>query len=280
MNHLPENPLSPEQQRGIMDQLYLLMGKQVSSYHRHHHMGNNSSVPVELAQELMESIEYTVSLAGGMHTHPNLEQALSLGQTILENKLEEAKSIFALVSATAPQWQTECRWEALRYLRNYLDHYDFRHLAHHGPDGLFYPILISPPEGIRGIESAIFYLNILWIENQIMAEFPEDVLEKFWNRLPVDTLNQCEQLLLNALGKTLLGTDLNSLTFEPGERTLLALSLNTATVDTMKSAVKRLCLRLNLQNEASRLYVSSIISQLALWVGRGLNPESLENLFI
>ena len=114
MSHLPINPLSPEEQQRIMEQMYLLMGKQVQSYHKHRHMGSNSSVSVELAQELMESIEYTIGLVGGVYPHTNIGEALVLGQEILENKLSKAKSMLELVNGTAPQWQTECRWEALR----------------------------------------------------------------------------------------------------------------------------------------------------------------------
>ena len=66
MSQLPINPLSPEEQQKTMGPMYLLMARQVQSYHKHRHMGNNSSVPVELAQELMESITYTINLVGGM----------------------------------------------------------------------------------------------------------------------------------------------------------------------------------------------------------------------
>lgn len=155
MNHLPINPLSPEEQQRIMEQMYLLMGKQVHSYHKHRHMGNNSSVPVELAQDLMESIEYTINQVGGIYAHPDVEDALRLGQGILENKLNKARSMLELVSATAPSWQTECRWDAIDYLRRYLNQYDHLHLAHKGPDDLFYPILIVPTEGIQGIDSCL-----------------------------------------------------------------------------------------------------------------------------
>ena len=87
MSQLPINPLSPEEQQKIMEQMYLLMGKQVQSYHKYRHMGNNSSVPLELAQELMESIEYTIGLVGGMYAHRNIGEALLLGQEILESRL-------------------------------------------------------------------------------------------------------------------------------------------------------------------------------------------------
>lgn len=280
MSQLPITPLSPEEQQGLMEQMYRLCGKQVQSYHKHHHMGSNSSVSMELAQELMESILYTTDLVGGVHAHKNTEDALILGQKILESKFRQAKSMLELVNGTAPQWQTECRWDALRYLRHYLDCYDLLHLAHKGPEDLFYPILISPPEGIRGIDSCLFYLNILWIENQIMAGFPDAVLNTFWDRLPAATLNQCEQLLLNGMGKTLLGKHPHTLVFEPEEYGCLTLSLLHATEETLACAADTLCQWLQLKDENACLYVKAILSQLRLRTGEQVLQCNLETIFL
>ena len=280
MSQLPINPLSPEEQQKIMEQMYLLMAKQVQSYHKHRHMGNNSSVPIELAQDLMESITYTISLVGGVYTNRNIEEALQLGQEILESRLTKAKSMLELVNATAPQWQTECRWEALRYLRHYLQQYDHLHLAHKGPDDLFYPILISPPEGIKGIDSCIFYLNILWIENQIMAGVPEDSLEQFWDRLPAATLNQCEHLLINGIGKALLRTGIDPLVFETEEHMQLIVALMSATEERLRAAAKLLCEWLNLKDENARMYVEAVVPQLTMWIGDEVRNGNLDNLFI
>ena len=279
MSQLPINPLSPEQQK-IMGQMYLLVGKQVQSYHKHRHMGNNSSIPVELAQEFMESIEYTVNQVGGVFAHPNVEEALKLGQEILNAKISRAKTMLDLVTGTAPHWQTECRWEALRYLGQYLDQYDHTHLAHKEPDDLFYPILISPPEGIHGIDSCLFYLNILWIENQIMAGVPDGVLDQFWDRLPTDTLNQCERLLINGIGKVLIGASLDSLTFEAENRISLMVAMMGSTKDELKNSAKILCQWMNLKDENTRMYVEAIIPQLTMWTGKNMQFECLNNLFI
>ena len=280
MSQLPINPLSPEEQQRVMNQMYLLMGKQVQSYHMHRHMGNNSSVPVELAQELMESIEYTIELVGGVYAHRNIGEALLLGQEILESRLSQAKSMLELVNGTAPQWQTECRWEALRYLRHYLEQYDHLHLAHKGPDDLFYPILISPPEGIRGIDICIFYLNILWIENQIMAGVPDDVLEQFWDRLPAATLNQCEHLLINGIGKVLLRTGIDPLVFETGEHMQLIAVLLKATEERLMNAANLLCQWLGLIDENAKRYVFAIIPQLTMWIESNPNIGNLDSIFV
>ena len=280
MSDLPINPLSPEEQQRIMEQMYLLMGKQVQSYHKHRHMGNNSSVSVELAQELMESIEYTIGLVGGVYAHRNIGEALVLGQEILESRLSKAKSILELVNGTAPQWQTECRWEALRYLRHYLEQYDYLHLAHKGPDDLFYPILISPPEGIQGIDSCLFYLNILWIENQIMAGVSDNALDQFWDRLPSATLNQCEHLLINGIGKALLGTGIDPLVFEAEEHMQLIVALMRATEEGLREAAKLLCQWLNLKDENACMYVEAVVPQLTMWIDDNVRSGNVENLFV
>ena len=280
MSHLPITPLSPEEHQRIMGQMYLLVEKQVRSYHWQRNMGNNSSVPVELAQELMESIEYTIGLAGGVYAHANLEEALLLGQEILENKLSKAKSMLDLVIATAPQWQTECRWEALSYLRHYLEQYDHLHLAHKGPDDLFYPILISLPEGTQGIDSCLFYLNVLWIENQIMAGFPDEVLEHFWNRLPTGILNQCEHLLINGMGKALICEIPEQLTFTEKSRSKLLTLLKNATAEHLDHSSEVLCQWLNLNEADAKNYVKAIIPRLMIWTNNNASGAVPSNLFI
>lgn len=262
MSQYPMKPLSPEQQQKTLVQIYLLMDKQVKSYHKNRHMGVNSSVPLELAQELMESLEYTCNQAGGMYSHPDVETAFHLGQEILEAKWQKAKKLLELVNATAPGWQTECRWEALRYLRRYLEQYDHRHLAHQGPDGLYYPILIAQPEEIRGIDSCLFYLNVLWVENQIVAGISEDALEAFWDRLPAATLNQCEPLLLNCMGKALLSSGISQLLLKPEEHLRLSVLSMQVTEESLYEAAKRLCRWLSITDEDAKAYVRAVIPQL------------------
>lgn len=107
MNHLPINPLSPEEQQRFLEQMYHLMGKQVQSYHKERSMGNNSSVSLELARELMESMEYTIHQSGEVQA--NAEAALHRGQEVLAEKVTNVRFMLELVQATAPAWQTQCR---------------------------------------------------------------------------------------------------------------------------------------------------------------------------
>lgn len=280
MKNLPMQPLSPEEQQRLMGEFYLLMGKQVKSYHKLRRMGENSSVPVELAQELMESMEYTVEQVGGLRAVRNAEEALRLGQELLGSKAEKARSMLELVAATAPAWQTECRWEALNCLRQYLADYDHLHLAHRGPDELFYPILVSVPDGLKGIDLGLFYLNVLWLENQIMAGFADAALERLWSRLPTDTLNQCEQVMLNGIGKAILTNHSNDLVFTEAERDKLhaVLSVQPAKV-TVHHAALRLCRQLELPENASA-YLCAAAAQMLPRLEAALQHDNLSAIFL
>jgi hypothetical protein len=262
------------------EQLFLLMSRQVSSYHKQRHMGSNTSIPVELAHELMESVEYTLNQAGEAILNQNLEHTFHLGQGILEQKLRNARSLLTLVCDTGPCWQTDCRWDAIGYLRQYVDHYDHLHLAHKGPDDLFYPVLISPPEGIQGIDCCLFFLNILLTENLIISAFPQDSLGMFWDKLPYAALNPCEHLLINSIGKLLIGSGLSMLTFTPAEYLRLVPAMRELTAEKLDDTAAYLCRQLSLVNELEIRYVRAIIPQLLMWAEAGISLENISNIFI
>ena len=131
-----------------------------------------------------------------------------------------------------------------------------------------------------GIDSCLFYLNILWIENQIMAGVQEDALEEFWTRLPAGTLNQCEHLLINGIGKALLGTGIDPLVFETEEHMQLIVALLEATEEGLRDSAKLLCEWLNLKDENARMYVEAVVPQLTMWIGDEVRNGNLDNLFI
>lgn len=284
MSHQLTASLSPEEQQRIMNQTYALMEKQVQSYHKYRRMGNNSSVPVELAQELMESIEYTVNKTDGVSVHRDMEEALRLGQEILLSRLDAAKALLELVNDTAPRWQTECRWDALCDLRRYLTSYDYLHLAHRSPDELFYPIPIPVPDNLRGIDYCLFYLRVLWAENQIMAGVDDEAVEVLWDCMPADLHNPCEQLLINGLGKAMLYDRIDGVVFREEDYAALTLLLQGKTAGetqtVLQDAAVRLCAFLELTDGNAVAYVKSVAQQLQPRLETALSCEALTVLFL
>ncbi len=241
MRELPVLGLSPQEQAERMRQLSLCMGKQVKSYWKARHMGESSSVPLELAQELMESVEYTLNQVGGMEGNPNIWEGLEKGQKILEEKHSQGEQLLRLVEATAPVWQGECRWDTVRTLGRYIDSYDWKHLAHRLPENAEYPLIVPVPEHLRGIDHGLFFLRMLWLENQIMDAFPEEELDRFWSVFCQHdrglTENQCEGLLVNAIGKALISGDVRAPVFSDGDWDAAQKLLSRQSDDAMETAV-------------------------------------------
>ncbi len=200
--------------------LYALLAQQVKSYQRYYHLGDNTSVPTETAQELLKSIRYTLTLA---------PEGLRQGQAILTGRLEEAKRRYHLVAGTE-LGQGSWYWDTMRELGRYLDRYDPLHFAHRGPELLCYPIALPIPEGILGVEEALFYLNCLWLENQILYSFPEGTLEELQAQLPHNYWDGpeilCQQPLLNAVGRVLLDLPLDTLILGESREELPPLTQN------------------------------------------------------
>ncbi len=199
------NELISPQRSFTPGDLFALLAEQVSSYQHYYHLGNSTSIPAETARELLRSIQYTLTIA---------PEGLRQGQAILTGRLEEAKRLYRLVAVTESN-QSSWFWDTMQELSRYLDRYDPLHFAHRGPELMCYPIALPIPEGIMGVEEALFYLRCLWMENQILDCFPDGALRELQSRLPSNYWDGpeilCQQPLLNAAGRVLLGLPLDTL---------------------------------------------------------------------
>lgn len=203
---------------GNINFLFSLMDKQVKSYYKMRKM-NSTSVPTELARELFLSLEYTLRLSNAPYSDP--EVRLMYGQDLLKKRYDHAKRLFHLAEVTNPAWQGENRWEVFCNIRKFLETYDLYHLAHKTPDLLCYPFIQSLNGDLLGIDCVLEALRFLQIENQVIAAFPMDLCEPFWSVFCQDdrglTENQCERLLINAIGKLLIGETTTELSFSSAE---------------------------------------------------------------
>lgn len=158
------------------------------------------------------------------------------------------------------------------------------HLAHREPSERFYPMLVSLPDSIRGVDCCLFYLNTLWLENRIMAAMDEKDLEQLWNRLPPDTLNQCEPLILNGIGKAVISPCLDKLTFDEMDYASLGAVLRGKTPESiheqLKSAAQRSCERLALTDANAAACVKTAVPQLQMRLEGALPQNRLFCIFV
>ena len=285
MTQFPVIPLTPEQQRRLSLELYARMDSQVKSYNASRGVPS-TSVSTETARALMESMRYTLEAAGGYFPGADVSELLVRGQTLLEERLEQAKELLNLVEATGPSFQTRYYSETLRRLRRFLTRYDHLHLAHAVPGGLDYPLLIPVPEALLGIDYVLFYVNCLWSENQLLHPISPDALSELTDAAPPDywaaPQNLCEQVLLNAMAATLLGRKHEPLILSGDEPERLSGILRGMDRDqlrrTFTEALARLCGELHIPPRPAR-YAGGVIDQLLPRLSAALPAGNLSTFF-
>lgn len=287
MTNLPMGTLTAGQQKKLSSELYLLLGKQVKSYHKHYHMGSNSSVPAETAQELLHSVRYTLDALGGYRPDAPLETQLQQGQQLLDQRTEQVRQLHKLVRTTAPDGESQYRWETVDALGKFLQRYDPLHFAHCIPEDLDYPLLAPAADSLLGIDYAEFYVNCLWLENQLLHSFPQGALCTLNAALPPDhweaPQNMCEQPLYNAIGRALLGLSPADLTLSDSQRDAIATlcrQSGNGLEALLAQAAAVVCRSLHCEQPALQSYASQVLSSLLPRLKAALPTGDLSLIFL
>ncbi len=255
-------------------QLYIRLGEQVKSYHRHYRMGENTSVSAETARELLASMRYTLELTGG--------GTLEDGQKILEARLNAAKEQHRLVHLTAPDWQSEYRWQTISDLGRFLQCYDHLHFAHAVPSLLDYPLLVAIPDHLQGMEYVSFVLRCLWYENQLLDALGDAARGAWEARIPAywdAPLNLCEQPLIQLLGRFLPGLDLGASELTNAERAALLPLLNDCSAAALRAQLAALCEALGIADANVIAYACTLADSLAPRLSAARNANDLTYIF-
>lgn len=244
-----------------------LLALQVRHYHKHYHMGDNTSVPEETAKELLSSILYTLDKAGGALD-------LSLGQAVLERQVEEARQLLSLVRASTEICNDSFN-ESVETIGWWLPRYDHLHFAHRAPEFLSYPLLYRDWEDLNGIDRVLCWLRCLWQECQILAapvDF-EEVYAKFGPDFWSAPINLCQQPLINAIGRCLLGKSPLDLTLEDADRRELE-SLPDPT-PLLAPALERVCREWDIRSPDAKAYAALVLPPLTAQLRAGVSMEQI-----
>ena len=266
------------------EQLYLLLGAQVKSWHKHYRMGENSSVTTEMAGELLEGIAYTLDCAGSLPGE-RIQQALERGQEKLRLKWEKAQTLHNLVYATAPEDMSQSWFETVAELGKFLRQYDVLHFPHRMPLEVFYPLLNPLQPELQGIDYVLAYLSGLWIENQLLHSFSQNGPEGLEQRADLwdAPVNLCEQPLCNAIGRLLLGMDLSRLTLDGEDLACLTELLGQLPREKLEKKLedcaRELCGALSLPEQGALAYVCAAAAQLAPRLEAAAGHGRLDGIF-
>lgn len=230
--------------------------------------GESSSVPVERAEELLESLLFTFRFgeeAGAGAALPPDERLRSC-QRALWGRVERAKGLFRLAKMASPLRDNAFFCFSLNELETFFKWYDLRFFAHALPACPNYPLALPPPETPGGICYIGESLRRLVIEMRFVTCFSPAQLRALWSAWQPEyrdlCLNLCEPLFLQALGLALLGAEVRPLSMGPAHREALLALLRELPPGKMESrllsATERLCNLLELWDAPVRSYLRAI----------------------
>lgn len=201
-------------------ELYTLLCRQVEAYTH----GESSSVPIETAQKLLQSIFYTLALyekESGIQSNMPLQEVFIKGRQLIEDKIKKAKRLFYLVQNTCLDIPFPCYRDAIQKgLPGFFAAYYPDFAAHETPGDFDYPL--SQPCEETGIMWILHFLNCLYWENVFCKRFSHQALAEAFTARGIwgeaVPINVFEVILDAALARRLLGRGWPlSLAIRPGE---------------------------------------------------------------
>lgn len=266
----------------LQQKLWALLANQAKRYT----MGDSSSLPVEIMEELFRSILYTLRLyleergAGiGALAGADESQVFARAQERLAREIERGKRLYQAVLQSSETYGHRALEDTLQNIGIGLERYDWRFLAHVPPGEIDYQLFLPVPEETLGISYTEEYLWRLAAENAVLSRFDrEECVRLFRSRFPdYDQLlvNLYEPVFCRALGRVL------------GNRPLCPPKLPACEADSLPLASDRerlllagreLCVRLNAP-PSCRDYVEKCAAELWPRYRVASANHTLSNLF-
>ena len=288
------NLLTNSELENIQLQCIQLLARQAQRYTS----GDSSSVKEETAQNIFQSIFYTVGVY--LKSLPNTDISVEIlkqkpltelyreGKKLVETQLEHAKQIYN-------QFQDNCIATGNHAYNDTLQNgipaffyaYDVDYAAHETPASIDYPLSSDKME-LTGIEYINDYLQKLLMENQFCKNFTtHDIhcLLRGYDAHYRDLLiNIFGIVLTNALGCILADKSALWLNIEPVDRQYLQQKLVNMTKNQLDAilhdASKQLCKEFNISDRLLKTHITATILDLSPRLKNALENNRLEAVFI
>ncbi|MGM9593779.1 MAG: DUF6179 domain-containing protein [Candidatus Onthomonas sp.] len=283
--------LTREERLGLRERLYPLLRRLVLRFTS----GESSSVPVETAQALLESLLFC--LEQGLQADEQDWRALlseapeeiyAAGLRRLEDKLAYGERLWQAVCANLPPVENQSMRDTLRSIGGFWRRYDCRYAAQEVPCDIDYQLCIPVPESLQGVDYVNAYLERLAVENRLLRCFSSHVLEPVLESYCRDyrglLINLYEPAATNALGRVLLGETLDTLIISPeqcegleGQLTHLS---RTGLEELMSRTAERLSDQLGLGDRRERAYLRACAGNLAPRIALVRDTGGLSGIFL
>lgn len=287
-----DGTLTNEDIVNIQIKLWKLLGKRTECFT----MGDSSSVPVEIAEGLMKSISFTLSLymkntgktPAFLLETADMQELLKVSWREIELQMKTGRELLQKVKDSAPPVENISYKDTLKGIGVFFKKYDYRFFAHEIPCDIDYQLCHPLPDNLQGIEYINGYLNRLWTENRFCEHFNAErmvlLLKSYCPDYKGLLINLFEPVAVNAIGLALIGGDIFALDIGNNDRsTLLGYFKSWTKIEAMEAlrlSADKLYHTLQLEDISICEYLQRTASELYYRIEAALPAECLEGIFL
>jgi Family of unknown function (DUF6179) len=273
----------------------LKMWNLLSKHTERYTMGDSTSVPIEVAEELFNSICFSIGLElKGLNNSKevligeDISSLLKSSWNKIDSMIEAGKKLLEEVKENSPYIENISYNDTLKEIEEFFNKYDYRLFAHRIDCSIDYQLSNSVSEKLQGIEYINEYLKSLLIENEFCKSFDKDSVIYILNSYCPDykglLINIFEPILTNAVGLNILGEDILTLEISAIQRELLLMifrNLSKAEIlDKLRNSAKRICYILGILDNEKIEYIQKTTIDIYPRIEVGLSTGNIDNVFL
>lgn len=209
---------------------------------------DSTSMSVEKAEELMESLAFTLGtvLKEGVTREELLNNPLchyvEIGRERLITRTGEAKKALIKLQGSLPAVQNVYFTDTCANLGSFFQKYDIDSRAHEVPVCIDYWPLCPVPESLKGVDYAAEYIRRLQMESDFLNCFEKEKVLRLYQHLypsyEEDFFNLCEPVLECAVLEILAGREITALAVTEEDRKKILSVLRASSAEEMETAEK------------------------------------------
>lgn len=258
----------------------------------------SSSVMVEVAESLLQCIDYTIGIY--LKTFDNIELVIEelknksldyivkMGHDLIKEKVLEGKKLLQEINKNKLKVDNYSYNDTIDYgIPLFFKEYEDFFAAHETPGSIDYQLCMDNMNYV-GIEYIYNYLKILFLENEFCKNFDIceiiNLLKGYDRKCELLLINIFELVLINSLGiiicdKSLINLDINSMDRVHIKTKLGKLSLEELQKELLKYA-KICCEILDIKDIALIDYITKSTLKISLFINESIKIDKLETVFI
>ncbi|EOR20077.1 hypothetical protein A500_18592 [Clostridium sartagoforme AAU1] len=282
--------LSKEQFENIQIQIIGILKELVGYYT----MGESTSVRVEVAESLLLSIYYTISLflknnfkaieSIDLIKKNNIKEIFNKGQKLLKVKLNECTTLLEYITKTKILIKNYAYIDTMEYgIPLFFKEYNFRYESHEVPGSIDYP-LANYEINLAGVEYIERYLKNLYLENLFCSNFNFKDIDELLNGYDKKSyhllINVFKIVLTNSIGSILLNRSAKNLLITSSDKIYIEYKLKDLSEAQLKDnilmAIEKICSEFSIDNQELINYLNNI----SVEISHEININKIDKIFI